>query len=269
MDILVFVLIGAVVALAAYLSFYLAKKRREALAGMARQLGFQYSREDPLDCLGLPFALLRKGDGRKLENVIWGTWQQLELREFDYSYYEESTDSEGRRTKTWYRFSCAAAPIQAACMHLTLSRENLFTRLADRIGLRDIEFELDEFNEAFNVKCKDRKFANDLIDQRMMRWLLAADHAFNFEVSDTWMLCSSKKRKPEELIPLLGTLKGFRDTVPRVVYELYGQGWETAPQAPPPVAPQSPPPVVAPAEPPPPPPIPPGGPAFPPPPSSG
>ncbi len=135
--------------------------------------------------------------------------------------------------------------------------QNLFTRIADHIGLRDIDFEMDEFNKAFNVKCKDRKFANDLIDQRMMRWLLAADGAFNFEVCNTWMLCFSKRRKPQELIPLLGTLKGFHDTVPRVVYELYGQGWETAPQPEPP------------ASPPPPPPVPPVGPVFPPPPSSG
>jgi hypothetical protein len=215
-----------------------------------------------MECLGLPFALLRKGDGRKLENVIWGTWQQLDLREFDYSYYEESTDSEGRRTKTWYHFSCAVAPIDAFCMHLTADRENLFTRLADHIGLRDIEFELDEFNKAFNVKCKDRKFANDLIDQRMMRWLLAADRAFNFEVCDRWVLCFCKRRKPAELVPLLGTLKGFHDAVPRVVYELYGQGWEKVPPPPPP-------PAAVPPEPPPPPSFPPAGPGFPPPPSSG
>ena len=61
---------------------------------------------------------------------------------------------------------------------LTIDREGFFTRLADAIGLDDIEFELQEFNDAFNVKAKDRKFANDLIDQRMMRFLLTTDAAF-------------------------------------------------------------------------------------------
>ena len=156
--------------------------------------------------------------------MLWGMWQGIDLREFDYWYYEESTDSEGRRTKTYYRFSCAATPIDAMCAHLTLDRENLFTRMADHMGLRDIEFESADFNRAFNVKCKDKKFANDMVDQRMMQWLLSAEDAFKFEVSGNWMLCFSKKRGPEELIPLLGTLKQFHEQVPRVVYELYGQG---------------------------------------------
>jgi hypothetical protein len=37
-------------------------------------------------------------------------------------------------------------------------------------------------------------------------------------------LVYSKRRRPTELIPLLGTLKQFRDQVPRVVYDLYGPG---------------------------------------------
>ena len=62
-----------------------------------------------------------------------------------------------------------------SCPHLSIARENLFTRLADGIGLDDIAFELAEFNDAFTVKSRDRKFANDLVDQRMMRWLLATE----------------------------------------------------------------------------------------------
>ncbi len=222
----------AIAAGAAYLSYYFKKKRRDELALMAKQLGLQYSTDDVQGCLSLPFALLQKGDGRGTGNVLWGSWQQIELREFDYWYYEESTDSEGHRTKTYYRFSCAATPIEAMCAHLTLDRENIFTRMADHMGLRDIEFESEEFNKAFNVKCKDKKFANDMVDERMMQWLVSADGAFQFEVSGSWMLCFSKKRGPSELIPLLGTLKQFHEQVPRVVYELYGPGGQSAPGAP-------------------------------------
>lgn len=224
MSVLVILGFVAIAALGAYLSYYFKKKRREELAGMAKRLGLQYSLQDVQGCLGLPFALLQKGDGRGTENVLWGTWQGIDLREFDYWYYEESTDSEGHRSKTYYRFSCAATPIEATCAHLTLARENLFTRMADHMGLRDIEFESEDFNRAFNVKCKDKKFANDMIDARMIQWLVAVDGAFHFEVSGNWMLCFSKKRKPIELVPLLGTLEQFHEQVPRVVYELYGRG---------------------------------------------
>ena len=224
MEIGIFILLGLLVVAAAYLSHYFRKKRREELALMARQLGLEFSSDDPFHTLGYPFALLTRGDGRGVENVMWGAWQDIPVRQFDYWYYEESTDSEGRRSRTYRRFSCAVTEIDAACSHLTISRENLFTALADRIGLRDIEFESDEFNGRFNVKSQDRKFANDLVDARMMRYLLAADAAFEFEICGRWLLCFSKKRRPTELIPLLGTLHGFRSQVPSVVYELYPVG---------------------------------------------
>lgn len=218
---LIVLAIGAVIA-AFVGGWYLKKRRREELARVAAQLGLEYSTEDVHGCLGLPFALLRKGDGRGTENELWGTWQGMPLREFDYWYYEESTDSKGHRTRSTYRFSCAVTEIDAACPPLTLGRENLFSRIADAIGLDDIEFELDDFNRAFNVKSGDRKFAFDFVDQRMMRWLLDADGAFSFEASGRWLLVSSRRRRPADLIPLLGTLRQFRDQVPRVVYDLYG-----------------------------------------------
>ncbi len=224
MAVLLVILIVLLVVGGVALSYYAKQKRRQELASVARQLGLEYSATDPLGCLGLPFALLSRGDGRGTENVLWGTWQSMPVTEFDYWYYEESTHSNGNRSKTYYRFSCAVSEIEAFCSHLTIDRENLFTRLADHLGLRDIEFESEEFNRAFNVKGKDRKFANDFIDARMMQHLLQVDRAFQFEVSGKWLLCFSKRRKPLDLIPLLGTLKQFRDQVPRVVYELYGPG---------------------------------------------
>ena len=220
-------LIAGVVLLAAAaiaVAYHLKKKRREELAVAARELGLEFSVEDVQGCLELPFVLLARGDGRGAENVLWGTWQDLPVRAFDYWYYEESTDSQGHTSKSYSHFSCAVTQIEAACSPLTIDRENLLTRIADSIGLDDIAFETDEFNEAFNVKSKDRRFANDLIDQRMMGWLLQAGSGFRFETAGTWLLCFSKKRRPSELVPLLGTLKQFRDQVPRVVYDLYPLG---------------------------------------------
>lgn len=215
------VLFAVVAAAAIGMSFYLKQRRRNELAAMARQLGLEFSPEDALGCLGLPFRLLTRGDGRGVENVMWGTWQGMPVREFDYWYYEESTDSEGHRSRTYHRFSCAVTELEAACSPIAISRENLLTRLADAIGLDDLELELEEFNRAFNVKAKDRRFAVALCDQRMMRYLLGTDPAFAFEACGRWLLCYSKRRRPTELVPLLGTLKGFRDHVPRVVFDLY------------------------------------------------
>jgi hypothetical protein len=225
---------------AAYWGYHAKKKRREELLFIARQLGLSYSAEDIRGCLGLPFVLLQRGDGRGTENVLWGSWQGMEMVEFDYWYYTESTDSEGHRTKSYSHFSCAVTEIDVALSPLTIGRENLLTRLADAVGLDDIAFETQEFNDAFNVKSRDRKFANDLVDQRMMAWLLSTGGDFSFETSGRWLLCVSGRRPPMDLVPLLGTLKGFRDQVPRVVYDLYRVG-PRPPLVPPAAAPGVPP----------------------------
>ncbi len=148
MTVLAFVAIAAIAILGAWFSFHLKKKRRDEFAMMARQLGLQYSSVDTQGCLGYPFALFAKGDGRGTENVLWGTWQAMVATEFDYWYYEESPNSEGRRGRTYYRFSCAVSDIGASCSHLTIERENLFTRMADHLGFSDIDFESEEFNRS-------------------------------------------------------------------------------------------------------------------------
>ncbi len=203
-------------------SYWLKRKRREGLALMAHQLGLEYSPEDVAGCLYLPFSLLQRGDGRGTENLLQGTWQEMPVRGFDYWYYEESTDSNGNRTRTTYRFSCAVTELDLSTPALTIYRENVFTRLADHLAMHDIEFESEEFNRRFNVKGSDRRFANAVLDAPMLQWLLTVDGAFQFEVAGRWILCFSKRRAPTELIPLLGTLRGFREHVPRVVYDLYG-----------------------------------------------
>ena len=218
----VFALVAIAAVAAAALSFYAKRRRQQELAMAARQYGLSFSPADTQGCLGLPFALFMRGEGRGTENVMWGTWKGMAVREFDYWYFEESRSTKGRRARTYQRFSCAVTEIDAACSPLSIVRENLLTRLADAVALDDITFELDEFNRGFDVRSKDRRFANDFVDQRMMRFLLGSDPSFGFEASGRWLLCFSRRRRPLDLIPLLGTVRGFRDHVPSAVLDLYG-----------------------------------------------
>jgi hypothetical protein len=65
------------------------------------------------------------------------------------------------------------------------------------------------------------KFANDLIDQRMMAWLLAtgSDHAY--EVVGNRLLVAGPRIDPAELPVLMGVARGFVQQVPTVVSSLY------------------------------------------------
>jgi hypothetical protein len=212
----------AVLIAAAWYGWWAKKKRRQELALAAQQLGLQYSPDDTFNCLGLPFGLFNRGDGRGTENVLWGAWEGVQLREFDYWYYDRTTDSKGQTSKTYYHFSCVVSEIPLTSPDLSVTKENIFTRFADHVGLRDIEFESEDFNRAFNVKSRDKKFANDVIDARMMQWLLQSGEGYAFEMNGPYVLVYCKRIRPAELTPLLGSLKMYVDHIPKVAYSLYG-----------------------------------------------
>jgi hypothetical protein len=215
------VVVIAAIGAVSYFSYTRAKKRRAELATFAAQYRLQYSRTDPFGLTRLGFRLLSLGDGRGCENVVWGEWQGMPFKEADYWYYTESTDSKGRRSKSYRRFSIVLADIDAFLPGAVIARENLFTRMADHTGFRDIEFELEDFNRRFNVKATDREFAYKLVDARMMQWLLNAGK-YGFEVFGGQILVYSGRHRPGELVPLIGTAKGFRDQIPRLVWSQYG-----------------------------------------------
>ncbi len=228
---LIFVAFVAAAIGVAYLSYLAKKKRREGFALVATQLGMEYWPEDPFGLLSEPFALFNRGDGRGIENVIAGPYQSIDTKAFDYWYYEESTDSKGHTSRTYYRFDCVVVPIDAACSPLTIENENVLTRLADALSFHDIQFESEDFNRMFNVKSPDKKFANDFIDARMMQFLLQTGKGTAFEVMGDRLLCYRRKLAPMEIVTLLGLSKAFLDHVPRVVYSLYSRATPLPPDA--------------------------------------
>lgn len=220
-----FVVILIVVIGVAIVQWQAKQKRREDIHAWAVRQGLTYSAEDTV---GLPerfsqFGLLNRGEGRGCENVLAGTWKGLPIIEADYWYYTTSRDSEGRTSRSYTHHSIVIVELAAWLPGVTMERENLFTRLADHIGMRDIEFELEEFNRRFNVKCKDREFAYKLLDARMMEYLLGKAGDVCVEVEGGHALVWSGKVKPDEIMRLLYRAKGFVDNVPRLVWNEYGK----------------------------------------------
>ena len=221
---LLFLVFAVVVAAVAYYQYQRKLERQRQFRALALGHGLDFSIEDPFDTLGEPFALLQRGDGRGVENVLWGEWQGLELRAFDYWYYDESTDSKGHTSKSYSRFDCVLASIDARCPSLQISEENVLTRLADALTFRDIEFESEEFNRRFTVKGSDERFATAFCDARMMEWLLRHADGYVFEVVGDRLLCACRRVAPAEMVHLFGTATAFREQIPAVVSSLYPRG---------------------------------------------
>jgi hypothetical protein len=221
---LLFLLFGAVAVGVAVLAHRAKVRRQQELGTVARNHGLDFSILDPFETLGEPFSLLGRGNGRGVENVMWGFWHDLEVRVFDYWYYEESTDSNGHRSKSYHRFDCVLALVDARCPRLEITEENVLTRIADALTLHDLRFESEEFNRRFNVKGQDRRFATAFCDARMMGWLLRHADGYAFEVVGDRLLCWTRRVSPAEIAHLLGTAKAFREQIPRVVSSLYPNG---------------------------------------------
>ena len=222
MEILFFVGFAVLAIAGVALSLYLQARRRQEFLAFARQFGFEYSRHDPFGLLGLPFRLFARGEGRGIENVLWGEWKGRPVKTCDYWYYEEHRDSQGKTSRTYHRFNCAVIDVNAAFPPIVMAREGFLSRVADHLGFRDIEFESEEFNRRFQVKAGDRRFAFELVDARMMRWLLALERSVSFEVAGRWILAYHGRVRPAALIPLIGAVSEFRDRIPRAAWGQYG-----------------------------------------------
>jgi hypothetical protein len=197
------------------------RQRREDLAVWAAMQGMDFSLADPHALDRLDFKLFGMGDGRGCENVATGTWQGLDVRVADYWYYDTDHDSNGGSSRTYRHFSIVLTAVDAWLPAVQIAKENVLTRLADHLAMRDIEFESEEFNRRFNVKAGDREFAYKLLDARMLEWLLATAGPHCYEVGGTWVLGYCKQLPVAELPTLLHAVKGFVDRIPRLVWADY------------------------------------------------
>ena len=138
----------------------------------------------------------------------------------DYWFYVNQQSGKSR-SRRYTRLSVAMVGLDADCPHLTLAPENTLGRIADAIGLRDIELESEDFNRTFTLKSDDRKFASDLLDARMMQWLLQYGQGQSFEVGGRWIVTWAPRLPGPSLADLVAYATSFRANVPRVIASLY------------------------------------------------
>jgi hypothetical protein len=219
---LVLVVAALVVLALAVRSYLMTDRRSDEMRHVASQLGFVYSGDDTsaVDVVG--FELFASGEERGTENLLNGVWDGVPVHVFDFWHSTERWPAGLELTDGRVTFTCAVTTVGAALFPLTIARHGVGSRVVGAVSIDDLSFELGEFNDAFDVRCRERRFAYELIDQRMMRWLLTTDPSFTFEVRGRWLLVYAPRMRPTDLLALLDTLKGFHDHVPRLVGDLYG-----------------------------------------------
>jgi hypothetical protein len=197
------------------------QKRIAALAEVAQDLGFDFAVRDPHGMTGYPFALFSRGDGRRVEHVMWGERNALPMRVFDYWYYDENSDGRGNRSRTYHRYTCAVLSIAADCPTLRIGHEGLASRIGSALGFKDVELEYDDFNRQYRVNCDDQKFAFSLLDGRMMEWLLRVTSIEALEVVGPFVLIAAPKLEPPDWRVLVQVAEEFHAHVPQVVWSTW------------------------------------------------
>ncbi len=179
LGIALFIAVAVIAVIGMIMAHRAARERCEALRALAgeRGLAFEPGRQPP-DSPHRLFDEFKRGHSRAVLNTMRG---ELELFGRpcacilgDFEYKVTSGSGKDRRTST-YRFSYTLLRIPWAIPTLALRRENVLDKVAGALGFDDIDFESEEFSRRFHVKCKDKKFAYDVIHPRMMEFLLSAD----------------------------------------------------------------------------------------------
>jgi len=154
---------------------HLARKRREAMAGLAARLGLRYSagKDHELARQYRFLDRLARGSSRYAFNVLFGDFRGHRVLAFDYHYATHSTDSKGRRRTHHHYLSFFILTLPRAFKEVTVAREGVLSKLAQAIGFDDIDFESHEFSRRYCVRSSDKRLAYDVCNGQMIEYLLA------------------------------------------------------------------------------------------------
>lgn len=184
--VLIYLLMLFGVGVALYLQ-YLVKQRRREWQALAAELHCTLTEEST----GLPFTLsiesmlgnlvqshlasqygfplFDHGSRRCAPFTIKGTFEGMHIACFDYQY----SISHGRSSTTYY-FLCLIVPTHVPFARLCLHPESMGDKVMGFLGVRDIQFESDDFNRRFMVTCDNERFAFDILHPRAMELLMAS-----------------------------------------------------------------------------------------------
>ena len=213
-------LCGAFAALAIALVWYSAKRereRREALAAWAAREGFRFlpGRDPSFDERFPSFPSLRDGSNRYAYNVVQGKRGDRPLHAFDYHYETHSTDGKGRRRTHHHHFSGVIVRTDLPLRPLAIRPEGFLDRLAEFVGIDDIDFESAEFSRRFHVKAPDRRWAYDVIHQDTMEFLLAAPaFQLQFGAPDAIAFRTGRFDVPGDFRDAIAVLEGILARIP-------------------------------------------------------
>ena len=219
MNLVFFALMVVVVGASLYFNAKRSDKRRRKVAEIASRHDLFFALKEPYNMVNtFDFDLFDFGRAKAVRNVMYGRQGDREVRAFDYRY----TTGSGKNSRT-YHWTCGLVTTGGATSwpHLTLGPETFFERIAQVVAGDDIDFESEEFNRDWEVRCEDRRFASAMIDPEMMLHLMDKAEGCRVEVGGTWVLVYYEQTPPEEQPQAIARSVALCERIPPVVWSLY------------------------------------------------
>lgn len=200
------------------------RKRREAMFVLSQRLGLRF---DPSRDRGMASRYrfldkLRFGSNRYAYNILSGDYQGHDILAFDYHYETHSSNSKGGSQTHHHHFSFFILHMPQTFAELTIAKEGFFSKVAQAVGYDDIDFESHEFSRRFCVRSKDKKFAYDVCNGRMIEYLLV-NQDLTIEIEGPVLAFYFGRRlKPEDIEPNLQRLIQVRELLPDYLFSKGG-----------------------------------------------
>jgi hypothetical protein len=207
-----FIALFIVIAVLGYIS---TMKRRQAMMALAAKLGlnFYYQKDRSIPRRYRFLDKLRAGRDRYAFNILTGNYQGNDVTIFDYHYKTGS----GKDTHHYY-LSFFLSNLPASFPELIIVKEGFFSKIGQALGYDDIDFESHEFSRKFCVRSKDKKFAYDVCNARMIEYLLS-NTDLSIEIEDNILAISFNRRlSPEYIEPNLNRLIEIRSFLPEYLF---------------------------------------------------
>lgn len=203
----------AVIASIAY-GIYVSGRRRKELAewALSKDLTFIAGKRGSFDSEYPGFDCLQKGHSRYACNLMYGAIAGRIFLGCDYHYVTGSG-----RSSTPHDISLIIVKSPILLKSLLIRPETFADKLAALAGFDDINFESAEFSRKFFVKAPNKKWAYDIIHQRMMEFLLSMPQfAIQFETLSV-IVYRESRFSPEDFEAAIYLVNGIFERIPDYV----------------------------------------------------
>ena len=200
-------------------------KQATAMSAKARELGFEFSKSANSRLAGMVRHLdsldVDNGRDRYALNVVEGSFDGHPVAVFDYHYATRGDWWWPPKWTTHNYVSIVLVDLEREFPELIIGPEGggLFKMIAEAFGGGDIDFESHEFSERFDVRSKDKKFAYDFCNARMMEYLLG-QRGISLEVDSSSLALGYKDMHDVGRIKTrLASLVEIRSRMPNYLFE--------------------------------------------------